>query len=156
MKAIGYQGILDIGYRYDRRDGRYKVLDVNPRIGCTFRLFTSIDGIDVARTLYRDMAGEPITSGGFPEGRKWIVEDFDLFSALSSWHEGTITFKDWMNSMRGVQEAACFALDDPLPFLLMWVEDCIGLYQWIRGQLGAQKPEPSNSPEALAPSDFHR
>jgi D-aspartate ligase len=156
MKAIGYQGILDIGYRHDRRDGRYKVLDVNPRIGCTFRLFTSIDGIDVARTLYRDMAGEPIASGGFPEGRKWIVEDYDLFSALSSWHEGAITFKDWMNSMRGVQEAACFALDDPLPFLLMWVEDCIGLYQWIRSQLGAQKPEPSNSPEALAPSDFHR
>ena len=39
MKAIGYQGILDIGYRYDQRDGKYKVLDVNPRIGCTFRLF---------------------------------------------------------------------------------------------------------------------
>jgi D-aspartate ligase len=25
MKTIGYQGILDIGYRYDRRDGQYKV-----------------------------------------------------------------------------------------------------------------------------------
>ena len=23
---IGYQGILDIGFRYDRRDGQYKVL----------------------------------------------------------------------------------------------------------------------------------
>ena len=42
MKSIGYKGILDIGYRYDRRDGKYKVLDINPRIGSTFRHFLSI------------------------------------------------------------------------------------------------------------------
>ena len=41
MQAIGYHGILDIGYRRDQRDGSYKVLDVNPRIGCTFRLFAA-------------------------------------------------------------------------------------------------------------------
>src|SRR5205823_874243 len=39
MKQLGYRGILDIGYRYDARDGQYKVLDINPRIGATFRLF---------------------------------------------------------------------------------------------------------------------
>ena len=38
-KEIGYRGVLDIGYRYDARDGRYKLLDVNPRLGATFRLF---------------------------------------------------------------------------------------------------------------------
>jgi len=43
MKAIGYKGILDIGYRYDARDGKYKLLDVNPRIGATFRLFVAKD-----------------------------------------------------------------------------------------------------------------
>ena len=60
MQAIGYHGILDIGYRYDRRDGQYKVLDVNPRIGCTFRLFAATDGMDVARALYLDMTGQPV------------------------------------------------------------------------------------------------
>ena len=39
MKEIGYRGVLDIGYRYDARDGLYKLLDVNPRLGATFRLF---------------------------------------------------------------------------------------------------------------------
>lgn len=48
MKRIGYKGILDIGYRYDARDGQYKVLDINPRIGCTFRLFVADNGMDVA------------------------------------------------------------------------------------------------------------
>ena len=60
MRAIGYQGILDIGYRYDRRDGQYKVLDVNPRIGCTFRLFAATNGMDVARALYLDMTGQTV------------------------------------------------------------------------------------------------
>jgi predicted ATP-grasp superfamily ATP-dependent carboligase len=143
MKAIGYRGILDIGYRYDRRDGQYKVLDINPRIGCTFRLFTDTGGMDVARALYMDMTGQPVPPQKDAEGRKWIVEDFDLFSALHSGRTGALKLQDWIKSFRGVQEAACFAFDDPLPFLMMGVADCFELYQWIRCQMAARKPAPS-------------
>jgi D-aspartate ligase len=143
MKSIGYRGILDIGYRFDRRDGKYKVLDVNPRIGCTFRLFTSIDGMDVVRALYLDMTGRPVPSAPAAEGRKWIVEDFDLFSALRSYLNHNLTLKGWVESLRGVQEAACFALDDPLPFLLMLVADCCELSRWILRQLNARSSQPS-------------
>jgi predicted ATP-grasp superfamily ATP-dependent carboligase len=139
MKSIGYRGILDIGYRFDTRDGKYKVLDVNPRIGCTFRLFTSIDGMDVIRALYLDMTGRPVPSAPAAEGRKWIVEDFDLFSALRSYLNHNLTLKGWVDSLRGVEEAACFALDDPLPFLLMLVADCCELSRWILRQLNARK-----------------
>jgi predicted ATP-grasp superfamily ATP-dependent carboligase len=139
MKAVGYRGILDIGYRYDTRDGQYKVLDVNPRIGCTFRLFTATNGMDVARALYLDMTGRPVPPAQAAEGRKWIVEDFDLFSALRSFRDGALSLKDWARSLLDVQEAACFALDDPLPFLMMGVTDCCELYRWIRGQATARK-----------------
>ena len=60
MKKIGYRGILDIGYRLDPRDGRYKVLDVNPRVGQSFRLFLAKNGMDVVRTLYLDLTGQEI------------------------------------------------------------------------------------------------
>lgn len=143
MKAIGYRGILDIGYRYDRRDQQYKVLDVNPRIGCTFRLFTATNGTDVARALYLDMTGQPVAPAQIAEGRKWIVEDFDLFSALRSRRDGALKLKDWVRSLHGIQEAACFAFDDPLPFLMMGVADCCELYQWMRCQMGTRKPAPS-------------
>lgn len=148
MRAIGYQGILDIGYRYDRRDGQYKVLDVNPRIGCTFRLFAATNGMDVARALYLDMTGQTVARSQAAEGRKWIVEDFDLFSALGSLREGTLKLKDWVNSMRGVEEAACFALDDPLPFLLMGVADWCEWYRWIRCRMATRQYAPT---EALVP-----
>jgi predicted ATP-grasp superfamily ATP-dependent carboligase len=151
MKAIGYRGILDIGYRYDRRDGRYKVLDVNPRIGCTFRLFAATNGMDVARALYLDMTGQPVAPSQAADGRKWLVEDFDLFSALRSWREGALTLKDYVRTLRGVEEAACFALDDPLPFLLMGVADCYQLYGWRRCQAGTRKQEPSKATGPAVP-----
>jgi predicted ATP-grasp superfamily ATP-dependent carboligase len=120
MKAVGYRGIVDMGFCYDERDGQYKILDVNPRIGCTFRLFVSGDGLDVARALYLDLTGQPFEAGPAPDGRKWIVEDLDLASSFRYHSEGTLTVMEWARSFRGVQEAALFAVDDPLPALKMW------------------------------------
>ncbi len=77
MKQLGYRGILDIGYRFDARDGRYKVLDVNPRIGATFRLFVGHNGIDVARAQYLDLTGQPVPPSQLVDGRKWLVEGGD-------------------------------------------------------------------------------
>ncbi len=119
MKRIGYRGILDIGFRYDARDGRYKLLDPNPRIGSTFRLFVGADGTDVARLLYRDLTGQPFPSTSQVEGRKWVVEDQDLVSTLGYRREGSLTWGAWLRSYRGVREAAWFAADDPKPFLLV-------------------------------------
>ena len=142
MRAIGYRGILDIGYRRDARDGQYRVLDVNPRIGCTFRLFTATDGLDVVRALYLDMTGQPVPPARFAEGRKWLVEDFDLFSALRSWREGALSLGAWVRSFAGIQETACFAPDDPLPFFMMGLADCCELYRWSRARAAVRHQHP--------------
>ncbi len=119
MKEVGYRGILDIGYRYDARDGLYKVLDVNPRIGATFRLFVGTNGVDVARALYLDLTGQRVIPTGAIEGRKWIVEDLDLASSYRYFREGGLTIGDWIRSLRGIDEAAFLSLRDPLPALFM-------------------------------------
>jgi D-aspartate ligase len=80
MKAIGYRGPLDIGHKYDERSGQYKTIDVNPRIGTTFRLLVDSKGMDVARALYLDLTGQAVLQGEAREGRKWVVENFDLIS----------------------------------------------------------------------------
>jgi D-aspartate ligase len=119
MKNIGYRGILDIGYRYDMRDGKYKVLDINPRIGSTFRLFVGENGLDVARAQYLDLTGQAVPSSELVEGRKWFVEDRDFVSSFRYRYEKSLTFKQWLTSYRGVQESAWFAWDDPTPFFMM-------------------------------------
>jgi D-aspartate ligase len=116
MKAIGYRGILDIGYRYDARDGQYKVLDVNPRIGATFRLFVASNGMDVARALYLDLTGQPVPVALPIEGRKWMVE-MDIKSSLDYWRDGKLGPAQWLQSLSGIQEFGYFARDDLRPFL---------------------------------------
>jgi D-aspartate ligase len=120
MKEIGYRGILDIGYRFDERDGLYKLLDVNPRIGGTFRLFVGPDGLDVLRALYSDLTGHDVPPSSSPDGRRWIVEPLDLASSFVYMRRRDIGPLEWLRSLRHVAETAWFAADDPLPFLALW------------------------------------
>ncbi len=88
MQTLGYRGPLDLGYRYDRRDGKYKVNDINPRIGSMFRLFVGDNGMDVVRALYQDLTGQPVLPARrAPEGRKWLVEDVVLLSSIRYWRD---------------------------------------------------------------------
>src|SRR5947208_16342430 len=106
---------LDVGYRYDARDGQYKLLDVNPRIGSTFRLFVAENGMDVARAMYLDLTRQPVVPGTQRPGHKWFVEDQDLVSCLRYHRQGNLTFRQWIASFRGVEEAAFYASDDLYP-----------------------------------------
>ncbi|GAC1345835.1 MAG: hypothetical protein NVSMB27_08490 [Ktedonobacteraceae bacterium] len=119
MKAIGYRGPLDIGYKYDDRTGQYKAIDVNPRIGRTFRLLVDSRGMDVARALYLDLTGQPVVPGEPREGRKWVVENFDLLSSPTYCRNGKLSVGEWMRSYRGVEETMWFARDDLAPFIMM-------------------------------------
>ena len=116
LALIGYQGPVDVDYRYDSRDGSYKILDVNPRIGATFRLFVGENGMDMARIYYLDMTGQPVPTIVPREGRKWMLEE-DVQSCLRYRRDGKLSLRAWASSLRGVQETAWFALDDPAPIL---------------------------------------
>lgn len=116
MKKIGYKGMLDIGYRYDHRDGEYKVLDVNPRIGATFRLFLGQNELDVIRAFYLDMTGQTVPATSAVEGRKWMVE-LDLKSCFDYYRDGNLTFRQWLKSLHGIEELGYLRRDDLRPFV---------------------------------------
>ena len=119
MKKVGYRGILDIGYRRDPRDGRYKVLDINPRVGQAFRLFVSENDLDVVRALYLHQTGQPIPSSPRREGRRWMIEDYDLVSSVDYFREGTLYVGEWLRSFRRLEEVAWFSRRDLVPFFAM-------------------------------------
>ena len=136
MKAIGYKGILDSGYRWDPRDGLYKVLDINPRVGQAFRLFLDKDGMDVVRVLYRDLTGQTVPPVVPREGRRWLIEDYDLESSLDYYREGTLKLGEWIKSFKGVEEAAWFNWKDPLPFLYMCLKMTKKTLRWAWKKAG--------------------
>jgi D-aspartate ligase len=120
MKGIGYRGVLDIGYRYDARDGLFKLLDANPRVGGTFRLFVDDEsGLDVVRALYLDLTGQEVPPARQRSGRKWLLEPWDVRSCLVYRKHGRLSLRAWLRSLRGVDEGAWFARDDPVPFLVL-------------------------------------
>lgn len=125
FNSIGYHGIVDCDYRYDPRDGTYKLLDANPRVGANFRTSVDSAGMDVVRQLYFDLTGVR-TSTGIPRvGRRWLLET-DLLLTRSYLRAGTLTPRQWLGTLRGVEELAWFAWSDPRPFLT-----------FIRGKLGS-------------------
>jgi len=120
MKKIGYRGILDIGYRLDPRDGRYKVLDINPRVGQAFRIFVGQNGLDVCQALYLDLTGQPVPPTQPREGRRWIIEDYDfIFSVPAYFAEHSLSIRKWLHSFKRLEEAAWFNLRDPAPFIAL-------------------------------------
>jgi D-aspartate ligase len=131
VKAVSYKGILDIGFRYDARDGNYKLLDVNPRIGATFRLFVAENGLDVVRALYLDLTGQRVPPAVQCEGRKWVVEDTDPVSFKCYRDEGNLTVLEWLRSLQGVQETAWFAKDDFAPFKAACICFLRRLLRWV-------------------------
>lgn len=115
VKATGYAGIMDLDYRLDKRDGLYKLLDFNPRVGANFRMFENLEGVDVVRALHLDLTGRRVPQAQMIKGRKFILESHDWFASLSYFRRGSLKFNGWLHSMSGKRELAWFSPDDPLP-----------------------------------------
>ncbi|MEV8511762.1 hypothetical protein [Dactylosporangium sp. NPDC051484] len=74
-KEVGYRGVNDLDWRYDRRDGRFKLVDFNPRVGAQFRFGQTEDGVDVVRALHLAMTGRTVPAGDQDYSRRLIVEN---------------------------------------------------------------------------------
>ncbi|MGE5289597.1 MAG: hypothetical protein ACM3ML_20875 [Micromonosporaceae bacterium] len=119
LARLSYQGIVDLDLRQDARDGHYKLLDFNPRLGAQFRLFRDTAGLDVVLAQYLDLTGGSITESDEVTGRSFLVENYDPISALGYWRSGELGLRSWLASLRKVNETAWFARDDLRPFGLM-------------------------------------
>ena len=123
-RSIGYRGIGDLDWRFDQRDGLFKLVDFNPRVGAQFQLFRTTSGVDVVRALHLDMSRRPIPPGRQVDAREFVVEHLDAGAALAERLGGRSSARPAMRSHRrsGIVPAACrrvpawFAWDDPLPF----------------------------------------
>jgi predicted ATP-grasp superfamily ATP-dependent carboligase len=123
MERLGYRGCVGIGFRYDTRDSAYKLLDVNARVSGIFRLFAGTNEMDVVRACYLDLTGQDVPGTALQPGRKWMRED-DVVVVLPAMGSRRVSIRDWVRSVRGVQEMHWFSADDPLP-LLVWLREKI-------------------------------
>lgn len=112
-RRTGYSGVADLDWRYDRRDGRYKLVDFNPRTGAQFRLFENVHGVDVVRAMHLDLTGRAVPDGPQVEGRVFVVGQLDLPSVLAWLRTERRLPSDLLHERPG--ERAWLCRDDPLP-----------------------------------------
>ncbi|MCA9400795.1 MAG: GNAT family N-acetyltransferase [Candidatus Omnitrophica bacterium] len=118
FKAIGYRGVGSIEFKKDRRDGIYKMIELNPRLWAQNGLAHRC-GQNFPLTLYQDVTGEKVVpTDQFKEHVKWIAIKEDWASFRGYQDEGVYTWGTWIKSIStGKRCWSYFALKDPRPFL---------------------------------------
>ncbi len=118
---VGFYGISNIEYKYDERDGLYKLMEINPRTGL-WNLSVLESGINLPLMAYHDILGEKILDASNPEGRLiWAYTLYDMLISLHGYKrngesEETLSFMQWRKSLTGCRRVdAIFKWNDPLP-----------------------------------------
>lgn len=111
-EAIEYAGVASLDWRLDHRDGRYKLLDFNPRVGAQFRLFETDRGVDLVRALHLSLTGRAGDVGRQVDGRRFLVEHLDVPALLAYGRDRGRA------PGGGPLEFAWLSADDPAPALV--------------------------------------
>ena len=103
LRALGFHGISQVEVMRDPRDGRYKLLEVNPRLWQWHSLAAAC-GVDLPWIAYRDLVGEPLPPARMHgDGKRWAI---------------TLMAGSPLALERPPYVDAVFARDDPKPALV--------------------------------------
>ena len=56
LRAIGFHGVSQVEFKRDPRDGRFKLMEINPRLWQWHGLAAAL-GVDFPRIVYLDLMG---------------------------------------------------------------------------------------------------
>ena len=115
--SIGYRGVGSAEFKYDNKDSKLKLIELNPRYwqqnslsdycGMNFPVMDYLEATDQSPTIV----------DSFQENLKWINISLDFDSYLNYKKEGSITFRKWLKDLQGKKTISNFSWDDKIPFL---------------------------------------
>lgn len=117
FKAISYQGVGSVEFKKDERDGKLKLIELNPRYWQQNFLAT-VCGVNFPLIQYLDLTGQnPDPQTNFKIGIKWLdlIADFQAF--WDYYKENRLTPWQWVKSLKGTKTIANFAWSDLRIFL---------------------------------------
>jgi predicted ATP-grasp superfamily ATP-dependent carboligase len=115
LESIGFDGIAEVEFKFDPRDGKYKILDVNPR-AWGWHALGKAAGIDFPYLLWRQAVGLPVARIDTHHTAAWIREITD-FVAIAKSHNRMAEVKRLLKALlTGQLTSATFSFLDPVPF----------------------------------------
>jgi D-aspartate ligase len=105
LRALRFHGISQVELKQDPRDGRYKLIEVNPRLWEWHGLAAAC-GVDFARIAYFDAIGErPASARMNGDGKRWAI-------TLARGARPALQRPPYVDAM--------WARDDPKPAFVHW------------------------------------
>jgi len=117
LRAIDYYGLVEVEYKYDLRDGQYRLLDVNGRTW-GYHTIGRRAGIDFPDLLFADQTNRAVERRRGKAGVRWIRLLTDLPTGVLGILRGQLKCGAYLRSLRDYDEEAVFSTEDPLPGMI--------------------------------------
>jgi D-aspartate ligase len=114
LADLRFSGLVEVEFKFDARDGRVKLLDVNPRAWTWIGLGAAA-GVDFPVIQFALATGEPAPRLHGHAGFAWAHVSRDIVSAVRSIATGSLAPVEYLRSLRRPTTFAAFAADDPWP-----------------------------------------
>jgi D-aspartate ligase len=150
LRQVGLQGVANVEFKVDVRDGKLKLIECNARFTAPDCLLVA-SGLNLPLFVYDRLTGRPHPApSSYRMGmRLWKpVGDFAAYRQLNKM--GLLTFRAWIQSIMHRQIFPVFRWNDPLPSILgnaRWIR-----YAWSRLRSSTLTRKDGAKPSHLSPS----
>jgi len=118
IDELKLDGLVEIEYKRDSRDGRFKLLDINPRVWGWHTLCARA-GVDYPYLLWLMLNDKPLPEVAAHAGVRWVRMSSDLPNAVKEMLRGRLSPTAYLRSFfGGPLEEAVMAQDDVWPGLV--------------------------------------
>jgi predicted ATP-grasp superfamily ATP-dependent carboligase len=135
FRQVGLQGLANVEFKLDERDGVYKLIECNARFTASNCLVAD-SGYDLASFVYNRIAGlQQPPLGEYKIGKRLLfpVEDFYCYRVLR--RQGRLTFWQWLKSVAHFTTFPIFRWSDPWPTLVFEAARLRSGLAWRLGRL---------------------
>ena len=144
LKSIAYTGVAEVEFKHDKRDGGYKLLDVNGRFW-TWCGVGERAGVNFPSLAFRQALGERVAPARAKAGLAWLHGSRDIVAAYQEIARGTLTLGAYLGGLRQALTFASFAWDDPMPAIVE-----LPVAVWNRVALRLSGPRRSSAARKIA------
>ncbi|WP_309083431.1 ATP-grasp domain-containing protein [Chelativorans sp.] len=118
LGSIRHEGLVEVEFKHDARDGKLRVLDVNPRPWSWFALAAAA-GVDLGAMLWKAAEdGELAPPAPARTGVSWMYLVRDMAAAGRLVPAGRLTVGAYLRSFASVRAWATFSPADIMPALI--------------------------------------
>jgi predicted ATP-grasp superfamily ATP-dependent carboligase len=114
--SMPWRGMANIEFKRDPRDGRLKLIEVNPRFTSAHKLIVA-GGMPIDMMIYQRLTGQTVTKvEAYDQNLRLWTPMRDILAFLQLRRRGELSLSKWLGSIFDEGKIVpMFSLDDPVP-----------------------------------------